>query len=80
VAVENGSDKRSSRQCGGRLMPTCPNCGTLHYYLYCLTCEARREELLERLREDDEVATFSEVSSWALHGTQAKLEQCWRIG
>jgi hypothetical protein len=61
-------------------MPTCPNCGVL-YYLHCLACEMRREELLRRLQVDDGVATFAEVAAMAAHGeARVERERVWRVG
>lgn len=61
-------------------MTACLNCNTPRYYTYCLTCEARREELLERLQEDDGAATLAEIASMALHGAEMARERVWRVG
>lgn len=61
-------------------MTACSNCGTVHYYSYCLICELRREELLERLQENDGVATLAEIASMALHGAETTQERVWRVG
>lgn len=59
-------------------MPPCPNCNTF-YYFYCLACESRREELLERLQVNDHAATLAEIASMALHGIEPTREALWKI-
>lgn len=60
-------------------MPLCPNCDT-SYYRYCLACESRREELLERLQVNDHAATLAEIASMALHGVEPTRKRAWRVG
>jgi hypothetical protein len=57
-------------------MPQCPNCGTLHYYPYCLICESRREELLKRLEVDRKATPFSEIAAQGMFiGDRKRLQQ-----
>lgn len=61
-------------------MTACSNCGTVHYNSYCRFCEKLREDLLERLQEDDGAATLAEIASMALHGAEMTRERVWRVG
>jgi hypothetical protein len=57
-------------------MSECRCCGTIHYDDYCLFCEFRREELLERLEPDRKAVAFSEIAAQGMFiGDRKRLRQ-----
>lgn len=61
-------------------MTSCRNCDSpTDDYGECWHCEDARQELLERLRED-EAESLAVVTGWVMFDYQEQPERVWRVG